>query len=95
MSAAAQPRKINLVIVGDGAIGKTSILSTFATNECPDEPGTKLHFFESHPAQMNLDGQIFDFTLSDTGNFLFLFPSLLHGIFLQLAKRNMTISVTS
>ncbi len=69
MSAAAQPRKINLVIVGDGAIGKTSILSTFTTNEFPDEH--KVTIFESHPAQIPVDGQIYDFTLSDTGIFCF------------------------
>jgi len=62
MAPAAIRRK--LVIVGDGACGKTSLLSVFAMGEFPKEYEPTI--FENYVAEIRLDGKAVQLALWDT-----------------------------
>ncbi|BGP20252.1 hypothetical protein JCM10213_003061 [Rhodosporidiobolus nylandii] len=60
----AQPIRRKLVIVGDGACGKTSLLSVFAMGEFPSEYEPTI--FENYVAEIRLDGKAVQLALWDT-----------------------------
>lgn len=70
-----------LVIVGDGACGKTSLLSVFAMGEFPRDYEPTI--FENYVAEIRLDGKAVQLALWDTACVLFLSlsPFLLLGSF--------------
>ncbi|GAA5883076.1 hypothetical protein JCM3774_000569, partial [Rhodotorula dairenensis] len=53
-----------LVIVGDGACGKTSLLSVFAMGEFPRDYEPTI--FENYVAEIRLDGKAVQLALWDT-----------------------------
>ncbi|KAH9001986.1 ras family-domain-containing protein [Lactarius hatsudake] len=57
------PLRRKLVIVGDGACGKTSLLCSFALGEFPKEYVT---IFENYVAEIRLDGKAVQLALWDT-----------------------------
>lgn len=57
-------QRIKLVVVGDGGVGKTSLLYTFTTDSFPDEWTPPV--FENYEANMMVDGRPFAVTLWDT-----------------------------
>ncbi|EGG05450.1 uncharacterized protein MELLADRAFT_72149 [Melampsora larici-populina 98AG31] len=61
-AAAAIRRK--LVIIGDGACGKTSLLSVFAMGEFPEDYEPTI--FENYVAEIRLDGKAVQLALWDT-----------------------------
>lgn len=56
--------RIKLVVVGDGAVGKTSLLISFATEKFPEDYVPTV--FENYTAQMKLDGENILLHLWDT-----------------------------
>jgi len=58
------PIRRKLVIVGDGACGKTSLLSVFAMGEFPSEYEPTI--FENYVAEIRLDGKAVQLALWDT-----------------------------
>ena len=60
-----------LVIVGDGACGKTCLLIVFKKNEFLETYIPTV--FESYVAEIVVDGKKVELALWDTGIFLFLF----------------------
>lgn len=58
------PIKRKLVIVGDGACGKTSLLCVFAMGEFPQEYEPTI--FENYVAEIRLDGKAVQLALWDT-----------------------------
>jgi small GTP-binding protein len=58
------PIRRKLVIVGDGACGKTSLLSSFALGEFPKEYQPTI--FENYVAEIRLDGKAVQLALWDT-----------------------------
>jgi GTPase SAR1 family protein len=60
----ANPIRRKLVIVGDGACGKTSLLSSFALGEFPKEYQPTI--FENYVAEIRLDGKAVQLALWDT-----------------------------
>ncbi|KDQ11240.1 hypothetical protein BOTBODRAFT_35540 [Botryobasidium botryosum FD-172 SS1] len=58
------PIRRKLVIVGDGACGKTSLLCSFATGEFPKEYEPTI--FENYVAEIRLDGKAVQLALWDT-----------------------------
>ncbi|CAE6335679.1 unnamed protein product [Rhizoctonia solani] len=58
------PIRRKLVIVGDGACGKTSLLCVFAMGEFPKEYNTAI--FENYVAEIRLDGKPVQLALWDT-----------------------------
>jgi len=64
MPAADQPLKRKLVIVGDGACGKTSLLCVFAIGEFPREYQPTI--FDNYVAEIRLDGKAVQLALWDT-----------------------------
>ncbi|KAM0750272.1 rho small monomeric GTPase [Meredithblackwellia eburnea MCA 4105] len=60
----AAPIKRKLVTVGDGACGKTSLLSVFAMGEFPREYEPTI--FENYVAEIRLDGKAVQLALWDT-----------------------------
>ncbi|GAA5973911.1 hypothetical protein JCM11641_001213 [Rhodosporidiobolus odoratus] len=60
----AQAIRRKLVIVGDGACGKTSLLSVFAMGEFPSEYEPTI--FENYVAEIRLDGKAVQLALWDT-----------------------------
>ncbi|KLO16561.1 ras-domain-containing protein [Schizopora paradoxa] len=62
--SAQNPIRRKLVIVGDGACGKTSLLSTFAMGEFPKEYEPTI--FENYVAEIQLDGKHVQLALWDT-----------------------------
>ncbi|GAA6034657.1 hypothetical protein JCM8097_001102 [Rhodosporidiobolus ruineniae] len=63
-SRMATPIRRKLVIVGDGACGKTSLLSVFAMGEFPSEYEPTI--FENYVAEIRLDGKAVQLALWDT-----------------------------
>jgi hypothetical protein len=63
-----------LVIVGDGACGKTSLLSVFAMGEFPRDYEPTI--FENYVAEIRLDGKAVQLALWDTACVLLYFPPL-------------------
>ncbi|RDX45273.1 ras-domain-containing protein [Lentinus brumalis] len=61
--SAQNPIRRKLVIVGDGACGKTSLLCSFALGEFPKEYVT---IFENYVAEIRLDGKAVQLALWDT-----------------------------
>jgi len=59
-----QSKRVKLVVVGDGAVGKTSLLIRFATNEFPTEYLPTV--FENYTAQMKRDNDTILLHLWDT-----------------------------
>jgi len=59
-----QAQRIKLVVVGDGAVGKTSLLISFATDKFPDKYVPTV--FENYTAQMKLKDQSILLHLWDT-----------------------------
>lgn len=64
MPATAPPIKRKLVIVGDGACGKTSLLCVFAIGEFPREYQPTI--FDNYVAEIRLDGKAVQLALWDT-----------------------------
>jgi len=61
----AQAKRVKLVVVGDGAVGKTSLLIRFATGEFPNEYVPTV--FENYTSQMKRDnGELILLHLWDT-----------------------------
>jgi len=60
----SNPIRRKLVIVGDGACGKTSLLCSFATGEFPKEYEPTI--FENYVAEIRLDGKAVQLALWDT-----------------------------
>jgi len=58
------PLRRKLVIVGDGACGKTSLLCSFALGEFPKEYHPTV--FENYVAEIRLDGKAVQLALWDT-----------------------------
>ncbi|KDE06314.1 GTP-binding protein rho2 [Microbotryum lychnidis-dioicae p1A1 Lamole] len=61
---APEPTKRKLVVVGDGATGKTSLLSVFSMGEFPQEYEPTI--FENYVAEIRLDGKAVQLALWDT-----------------------------
>ncbi|KAI0758726.1 ras-domain-containing protein [Fomes fomentarius] len=61
--SAQNPIRRKLVIVGDGACGKTSLLCSFALGEFPKE---YVAIFENYVAEIRLDGKAVQLALWDT-----------------------------
>ncbi|KAH9915920.1 ras-domain-containing protein [Epithele typhae] len=61
--SSSNPIRRKLVIVGDGACGKTSLLCSFALGEFPKEYVT---IFENYVAEIRLDGKAIQLALWDT-----------------------------
>lgn len=57
-------QEIKLVVVGDGAIGKTCMLVTFKTNNFPEEYIPTI--FENYLAPISVNGQSYELDLWDT-----------------------------
>ena len=55
---------IKIVCIGDGSVGKTSLLSTFATNKFPNEYEPTV--FDNYSCNMIYNGQTFNLQLWDT-----------------------------
>ena len=73
-----------LVIVGDGACGKTCLLIVFSKDQFPEVYVPTV--FENYVADIEVDGKQIELALWDTGNlFLFLF-SIKYIIIDQLNK---------
>jgi len=64
MSSTRNPLRRKLVIVGDGACGKTSLLCSFALGEFPKEYQPTI--FENYVAEIRLDGKPVQLALWDT-----------------------------
>ncbi|CAG7851155.1 SubName: Full=Related to GTP binding protein Rho2 {ECO:0000313/EMBL:CCA75121.1} [Serendipita indica DSM 11827] len=64
MPAAVPPIRRKLVIVGDGACGKTSLLCVFAIGEFPREYQPTI--FDNYVAEIRLDGKAVQLALWDT-----------------------------
>ncbi|KAK7684366.1 Rho GTPase [Cerrena zonata] len=64
MSSSQSPIRRKLVIVGDGACGKTSLLCSFALGEFPKEYQPTI--FENYVAEIRLDGKPVQLALWDT-----------------------------
>ncbi|KAI0759245.1 ras-domain-containing protein [Trametes elegans] len=62
--SASNPIRRKLVIVGDGACGKTSLLCSFALGEFPKEYQPTI--FENYVAEIRLDGKAVQLALWDT-----------------------------
>jgi len=62
--SAQDPIRRKLVIVGDGACGKTSLLCSFALGEFPKEYQPTI--FENYVAEIRLDGKAVQLALWDT-----------------------------
>ncbi|RPD63551.1 ras-domain-containing protein [Lentinus tigrinus ALCF2SS1-7] len=62
--SAQNPIRRKLVIVGDGACGKTSLLCSFALGEFPKEYQPTI--FENYVAEIRLDGKAVQLALWDT-----------------------------
>jgi len=60
----ANATRIKLVVVGDGAVGKTSLLISYATGEFPTEYVPTV--FENYTAQLELEGETILMHLWDT-----------------------------
>jgi len=60
----ANATRIKLVVVGDGAVGKTSLLISYATDKFPTDYVPTV--FENYTAQMELDGETILLHLWDT-----------------------------
>lgn len=58
------PNSIKLVVVGDGAVGKTSMLTTFITGKFPKEYIPTV--FENHNLKREVDGATVDIEIWDT-----------------------------
>jgi len=64
--------KRKLVIVGDGACGKTSLLIVYVRGEFPEDYVPTV--FENYVADVQIDSKHVQLTLWDTGyNYFFLF----------------------
>jgi len=57
-------KRVKLVVVGDGAVGKTSLLISYATGEFPTEYLPTV--FENYTAQMKREGEVILLHLWDT-----------------------------
>jgi len=57
-------KRVKLVVVGDGAVGKTSLLISYATGEFPTEYLPTV--FENYPAQMKREKEVILLHLWDT-----------------------------
>jgi Rho family protein len=64
MQSKATPFRRKLVIVGDGACGKTSLLCVFALGEFPSQYEPTV--FENYVAEIRLDGKSVQLALWDT-----------------------------
>ncbi|KAG8797689.1 Rho GTPase, partial [Serendipita sp. 398] len=64
MPSTAPPLRRKLVIVGDGACGKTSLLCVFAIGEFPREYQPTI--FDNYVAEIRLDGKAVQLALWDT-----------------------------
>ena len=61
---ARQPGSVKIVVVGDGAVGKTSMLATMVTGEFPKEYIPTV--FENHELDRTVDGEVAHLKLWDT-----------------------------
>ena len=64
--AAAGPQNINIIIVGDGAVGKTSIVSTFTSNYFPENHDITV--VDNYSVQLTVQDKTYNLVISDTGN---------------------------
>ncbi|KAL1710654.1 ras family-domain-containing protein [Schizophyllum commune] len=71
--ASQQPIRRKLVIVGDGACGKTSLLCSFALGEFPKEY-VRTPVFDNYVAEIRLDEKPVQLALWDTATFQRLRP---------------------
>ncbi len=58
------PQRIKLVIVGNGAVGKTSLILTFAVNIFPRDYVPCI--YDNHVGEVNIDGKEYSIDLWDT-----------------------------
>lgn len=63
-AAEARPRRIRVVVVGDGGAGKTSLLSSFANGTFPSEYVPTV--FENHDLHVEVDGETVELEVWDT-----------------------------
>jgi small GTP-binding protein len=58
-------QRVKLVVVGDGAVGKSNLLVSYCTNALPSEYVQT--GFEKYSAHLMVDGKPFSIEMLDTG----------------------------
>ena len=64
MSSASNDKSIKCVVIGDGAVGKTSLLMSYTTNEFPTNYVPTV--FENFAVDLRIEGEMYTLNLFDT-----------------------------